>query len=278
MTTYFLLTGFLIALFVLKVGGQEVIQREYDNWAPALARALVRCAGLIYPGRASHWANEILNVQRYGDDERESGLWFAADVLVEALRTRLIESIRRFRPALPEPEEPVAPDSGRPKVTIPGASISASSRKGDRLAACCRPRFPDRIVAYVSRDGYRIHRPGCGHIQRLRHIRASECFLKAAWVEEPSEPYGKLLAWANFRTEISEGVLEETIQASKAKLVHLELVGAGRRTALLEIEPLAGSNTEQILRAIARAGAHNYRFVRSRDPNRRVQIEPPQGG
>lgn len=78
------MTGFLGGLLILFVGAglfllrtvvSEVAKREYDSWAPALARALAGLAGCIHPRRADEWMADILYLQ--DAPERSTGLWEA---------------------------------------------------------------------------------------------------------------------------------------------------------------------------------------------------------
>jgi hypothetical protein len=58
-----------------------ILEKEYGTWAPALARLLVRLAGLLCRSRRGQWWAELLFMQRVED---ESGLLKAADCLVFA--------------------------------------------------------------------------------------------------------------------------------------------------------------------------------------------------
>lgn len=264
----------IAVLFVIKIAGQEMIRREYDRWAPALARALVRCAGLIYPAKAAHWANEVLNVQEYEGDEQESALWYAADVLLDALKIRILDSIRGLEPEAPSPSEVVVAED-LPRVSLTeGGPEHPRSRRGDRLAGCCRPRYPEPIVAYMSSKGcIRLHRPVCSHIVRLREFHPTTDFADAVWLEEPNCPYGKRLVWARVEEGFCEANLREQLLSEDARLISFTWTGRTHRSAWIEIEPMAGSDPDGILNAISRAGGTNYRFVRHRG-KRRVRIEP----
>jgi hypothetical protein len=75
--TLVLLVGSLVGVQVVK----QIVAREYDSWAPALARALVRVAGWVHPPRAREWRADMIYVQ---SAERETGLWEAFCHLVAA--------------------------------------------------------------------------------------------------------------------------------------------------------------------------------------------------
>lgn len=79
----------LVAAEMLK----EAVRREYGSWAPGLARAMVRLAGLIHPSRAAEWRADILYLQTQG----QSGLWEAACYLLAAPKLLLRESLRKLR-------------------------------------------------------------------------------------------------------------------------------------------------------------------------------------
>ena len=262
----------LAVLFVIKNASQEMIRREYVWWAPALARLLVRCAGVIYPARAAYWTNEVLNVQEYEGDEQESALWYAADVLLDALKTRLLDSVRGLEPEAPSP---VISAEDLPRVSIPeGGPELPISRKGDRLAGCCRPRYSEPIIAYVSSKGYfRLHRPDCSHIVRLREFHPASDFVDAVWLEEPTRPYGRRLVWARVGEGFCETDLRDQLLSEDARLISFKWTSRTHRSGLIEIEPLAGSDSNGMLKAINRAGGTNYRFVRHQG-KRRVRIEP----
>ena len=71
-----------LALFIVAVAVTEAIKREYDRWAPALARRLVRVAGWIFPARAEEWNADVLYLQR--SPGAETGLWEASCDLLGA--------------------------------------------------------------------------------------------------------------------------------------------------------------------------------------------------
>jgi hypothetical protein len=41
--------------FLLRAMASEMVKQEYTAWAAALARRLVRVAGVIHPARADEW-------------------------------------------------------------------------------------------------------------------------------------------------------------------------------------------------------------------------------
>jgi hypothetical protein len=97
------------ALLVLILVGAEalkqIVAREYDSWAPALARLLVRLAGRIHPPRALEWRADAAYIQTV---EGVSGLWASSSHLAAAptltaaaLGRRLHDAVtaRTFDPA-----------------------------------------------------------------------------------------------------------------------------------------------------------------------------------
>lgn len=62
-----------VVLLVAQTMVSEITKQEYDSWAPALARALVRLAGRVHPMRADEWLADVLYLQTA--PEPRTGLW-----------------------------------------------------------------------------------------------------------------------------------------------------------------------------------------------------------
>ena len=85
-----------VLAFVVFVG-KLMIWREYDSWAPALARAGVRLAGLICPFRSKHWWADLCCIQV---EEEGTGLFDAALCLATSTVLAVREPRQsRWRPA-----------------------------------------------------------------------------------------------------------------------------------------------------------------------------------
>lgn len=81
--------GWFVAREMLK----EIVRREYDNWAPALARALVRTAGHIHPAHAQEWLADVLYLQQQSEG---TGLWEAWRHLLGAPRGASLALLREI--------------------------------------------------------------------------------------------------------------------------------------------------------------------------------------
>lgn len=84
----------IIGLVVVLVATEmlrEAVRREYGSWAPALARIIVRLAGLIHRSRAAEWRADVLYLQGEGS----SGLWEAGCHLLAAPGLRARELLGR---------------------------------------------------------------------------------------------------------------------------------------------------------------------------------------
>ncbi|MGN6588600.1 MAG: hypothetical protein ACTHKT_14195 [Solirubrobacterales bacterium] len=80
-------------LLVLAEGLKQIVGREYDSWAPALSRVLVRLAGWLHPPRSREWTADIAYLQQ---EEGSSGVWAAAAHLAAAPQLTGTFLIRRF--------------------------------------------------------------------------------------------------------------------------------------------------------------------------------------
>jgi hypothetical protein len=84
---------FILGLVVAEVL-KQIVAREYDSWAPALARVLVRLAGWLHAPRAREWEADVAYLQV---EEGESGLWAAAGHLAAAPRLTGVSLVRWLR-------------------------------------------------------------------------------------------------------------------------------------------------------------------------------------
>jgi 5-methylcytosine-specific restriction protein B len=78
----------LVATEILK----QIVAREYDSWAPALARAIVRLAGWVHPPRAREWRADLVYVQSV--EQAETGLWEALCHLAAAPKLSSLVVVR----------------------------------------------------------------------------------------------------------------------------------------------------------------------------------------
>ena len=85
-----------LAVLVMSLVGTEIVKqivaREYDSWAPALARALVRLAGWVHPPRAREWRADVAYVQSV--EQGDTGLWEALCHLVAAPKLSSLVVVR----------------------------------------------------------------------------------------------------------------------------------------------------------------------------------------
>jgi hypothetical protein len=76
--------------FVGKEAIKLILANEYASWAPALARLLVRAAGVLYPPRRAAWLADLAYVQRA---EKRSGLPQAGSCLASSVRFGLAHAV-----------------------------------------------------------------------------------------------------------------------------------------------------------------------------------------
>jgi hypothetical protein len=86
--------AFLFACFVLKDMVHEVITREYDTWAFALAKRLVALASVLRPNRRQEWKTHLWEIQNYDGD---AGLIRAFHFFVDAFGLVVLEVLLRRR-------------------------------------------------------------------------------------------------------------------------------------------------------------------------------------
>jgi hypothetical protein len=70
-----------LVLWILGLMIKQVIEKEYDSWAPALARALVGLGCRLHARFADEWRSELAAAQAQG----ESGLDYASVAVLGAI-------------------------------------------------------------------------------------------------------------------------------------------------------------------------------------------------
>lgn len=91
------LMGLGVLVMLLKKACELVLEKEYSGWASALARLMVRCAGLVCPDRRSHWTADVAYDQQVLG---QSGLVAAAKCIAGAPRLRLQAAVERAKSTL----------------------------------------------------------------------------------------------------------------------------------------------------------------------------------
>ncbi|MFH0934482.1 MAG: GTP pyrophosphokinase, partial [Pseudomonadota bacterium] len=67
-----------------------------------------------------------------------------------------------------------------PRTSSSGVLIEGVSGLTVRMAKCCKPEPPDRIVGYTTRLGITLHREDCTFVQRVPQEKRDR-LLEAAW-------------------------------------------------------------------------------------------------
>ena len=70
-----------------------------------------------------------------------------------------------------------------PRTSSSGVLIEGVSGLTVRMAKCCKPEAPDRIVGYTTRLGITLHREDCTFVQRVPQEKRDR-LLEAAWTEK----------------------------------------------------------------------------------------------
>jgi GTP pyrophosphokinase len=78
------------------------------------------------------------------------------------------------------PVKVVAQRSAAPRTSSSGVLIEGVGGLTVRMAKCCKPEPPDRIVAYTTRLGITLHREDCSFMQRVP-LDKRDRLLEAAW-------------------------------------------------------------------------------------------------
>jgi GTP pyrophosphokinase len=82
--------------------------------------------------------------------------------------------------AKPAPQRPVAA-----RISSTGVLIEGVGGLTVRMAKCCKPEVPDRIVGYTTRLGITLHREDCAFVQRVPEDKRDR-LLEAAWAKTKS--------------------------------------------------------------------------------------------
>ena len=92
----------MTVLWVAKLMATEIVKREYDSWAPALARAVVHIGCRLHPARADEWQAELIARQAEGAAGVDyavvvalGGCRFAARTALNAIGRRRRRRVRR---------------------------------------------------------------------------------------------------------------------------------------------------------------------------------------
>lgn len=72
-----------------------------------------------------------------------------------------------------------------PRTSSTGVLIEGVGGLTVRMAKCCQPAPPDRIVAYTTRLGLTLHRQDCACVTRLPQVRRDR-LLQATWAAKPA--------------------------------------------------------------------------------------------
>lgn len=100
--------GLLLLLATLAVFAlREIASREYDAWAGWVARAMCRLAGRLHRGMRDEWWADVVQAQQ---ERGESGLGFAATVLLSSVRFVVGAAARRVTGRRSAIEPDAAPD------------------------------------------------------------------------------------------------------------------------------------------------------------------------
>jgi GTP pyrophosphokinase len=78
------------------------------------------------------------------------------------------------------PAKVVAQRPAPPRTSSSGVLIEGVSGLTVRMAKCCKPEPPDRIIGYTTRLGITLHRVDCSCVQRMPQDRRDR-LLEAAW-------------------------------------------------------------------------------------------------
>jgi GTP pyrophosphokinase len=81
------------------------------------------------------------------------------------------------------PAKVVAQRSAAPRTSSSGVLVEGVGGLSVRMARCCSPQSPDRIVGYTTRLGITIHREDCSFMQRVPQDKRDR-LLNAAWAEK----------------------------------------------------------------------------------------------
>jgi GTP pyrophosphokinase len=81
------------------------------------------------------------------------------------------------------PVKAAAPKSAAARTSSTGVLIEGVGGLTVRMAKCCKPEAPDRIVGYTTRLGITLHREDCSFVQRMPQDKRDR-LLEAGWAEK----------------------------------------------------------------------------------------------
>lgn len=99
----------------------------------------------------------------------------------EVKQNRIATAVQQEAPTkVVIPAKVVAPRPAAPSTSSSGVLIEGVGGLTVRMAKCCKPEPPDRIVGYTTRLGITLHRVDCSCVQRMPQDRRDR-LLEAAW-------------------------------------------------------------------------------------------------
>ncbi|MBI4807627.1 MAG: bifunctional (p)ppGpp synthetase/guanosine-3',5'-bis(diphosphate) 3'-pyrophosphohydrolase [Nitrosomonadales bacterium] len=99
----------------------------------------------------------------------------------EVKQNRIATAVQQEAPTkVVIPAKVVAQRPAAPRTSSSGVLIEGVSGLTVRMAKCCKPEPPDRIVGYTTRLGITLHREDCSCVQRMPQDRRDR-LLEAAW-------------------------------------------------------------------------------------------------
>ncbi|MBU1775914.1 MAG: bifunctional (p)ppGpp synthetase/guanosine-3',5'-bis(diphosphate) 3'-pyrophosphohydrolase, partial [Gammaproteobacteria bacterium] len=102
----------------------------------------------------------------------------------EVKQNRIATAVQQEAPTkVVIPAKVVAPRTAAPRTSSSGVLIEGVGGLTVRMAKCCKPEPPDRIVGYTTRLGITLHREDCSCVQRMPQDRRDR-LLEAAWAEK----------------------------------------------------------------------------------------------
>jgi GTP pyrophosphokinase len=102
----------------------------------------------------------------------------------EIKQNRIATAVQQEAPTkVAIPAKRVAQRPAAPRTSSSGVLIEGIGGLAVRMAKCCKPEPPDRIVGYTTRLGITLHREDCACVQRMPQDRRDR-LLDAAWTKK----------------------------------------------------------------------------------------------
>jgi len=98
----------------------------------------------------------------------------------EVTPRRIVLAIQQELPTKVVIPKPAPQKIAAPRTSSTGVLIEGVGGLTVRMAKCCKPESPDRIVGYTTRLGITIHREDCSFMQRVPQDKRDR-LLEAAW-------------------------------------------------------------------------------------------------